>query len=85
MSSFSHSSCNNLFSSAPKIPMSSSTQDRSSLIHFDHNIVNTKVEELASSKNEINYLIYLFILFFGLLSFIGTILIIDNYKKYKLN
>ena len=30
MSSFSHSSCNNLFSSAPKIPMSSSTQDRSS-------------------------------------------------------
>ena len=59
-------------------------QHRFSIIHFNNNIVKTKVEESTSTK-EINYLLYLFVLFLGLLSFISTILIIENYKKYKLN
>ena len=59
-------------------------QLRFSIIHFNNNIVKTKIEESTSTK-EINYLLYLFVLFLGLLSFISTILIIENYKKYKLN
>ena len=65
-------------------------QDELFLIYFspskiiDNYIVPNVTNPSISVKN-IHYLLYLIVLFIGVLSFVGVLLIKENYKKYKLN